>query len=86
MIGTSDLTAEMGISGEIGHDRVKQAYKTVAEACRANGKALGMGGVYDSQMASHYINGGVRFVLSGTDHSYLLSGAKARAQVLRELL
>ncbi len=86
MIGTSDLSAEMGISGQIGHERVKQAYQTVAAACRANGKALGMGGVYDSEMASRYINDGARFVLGGTDHSYLLVGAKARAQALRELL
>jgi 2-keto-3-deoxy-L-rhamnonate aldolase RhmA len=86
MIGTSDLTAEMGNSGQISHDRVKQAYKTVGAACRASGKVLGMGGVYDSEMASHYINGGARFVLTGTDHSYLLSGAGARAQTLRGLV
>jgi 2-keto-3-deoxy-L-rhamnonate aldolase RhmA len=87
MIGTSDLTAEMGISGQIGHDRVKQAYKTVGDACRANGKVLGMGGVYDNEVASHYIKeGGVRFVLGGTDHTYVLAGAKARAALLRGIM
>jgi 2-keto-3-deoxy-L-rhamnonate aldolase RhmA len=83
LIGTSDLTAEMGISGEIGHARVAEAYEKVGAACRANGKALGMGGVYDQETASRYIKGGARFILSGSDHAYLMAGAKARAEVLR---
>jgi len=83
LIGTSDLTAEMGISGQIDHARVAEAYKIVGDACKANGKALGMGGVYDKEIASRYIKGGVRMVLSGSDHTYLLAGAKARAEVLR---
>jgi len=84
LIGTSDLTAELGISGQIDHARVAEAYKTVGDACRANGKALGMGGVYDKDVASRYIKGGARMVLSGSDHSYLLAGAKARSEVLRQ--
>jgi 2-keto-3-deoxy-L-rhamnonate aldolase RhmA len=83
LIGTSDLTAEMGISGQIDHPRVVEAYQAVGDACRANGKSLGMGGVYDKDNASRYIKGGARFVLSGSDHNYLIAGAKARADVLR---
>jgi 2-keto-3-deoxy-L-rhamnonate aldolase RhmA len=83
LIGTSDLTAEMGISGQISHPRVAEAYESVAAACRAHGKALGMGGVYDKDTASRYIKGGARLVLSGADHNFILAGAKARAEVLR---
>ncbi len=83
LIGTSDLTAEMGISGQIAHARVAEAYEIVGAACRANGKALGMGGVYDKDTASRYIKGGARLVLSGSDHNFILAGAKARAEVLR---
>ena len=83
LIGTSDLTAEMGISGQIDHPRVAEAYEKVGAACRANGKALGMGGVYDKDTASRYIKAGARMVLSGSDHTYVLAGAKARAEVLR---
>ncbi len=83
LIGTSDLTAEMGISGQIDHPRVAEAYAAVGAACAAAGKALGMGGIYDKEVASRYIKGGARFILSGSDHSYLLAGAKARAEVLR---
>jgi 2-keto-3-deoxy-L-rhamnonate aldolase RhmA len=83
LIGTSDLTAEMGISGQIDHPRVAEAYEKVGAACRASGKALGMGGVYDKETASRYIKAGARMVLSGSDHTYLLAGATARSEVLR---
>jgi 2-keto-3-deoxy-L-rhamnonate aldolase RhmA len=83
LIGTSDLTAEMGIPGQIDHPRVVEAYGQVAAACRASGKTLGMGGVYDKETASRYIKAGARMVLSGSDHTYLLAGATARSEVLR---
>jgi 2-keto-3-deoxy-L-rhamnonate aldolase RhmA len=83
LIGTSDLTAELGISGQIHHPKVLAAYETVGAACRTHGKALGMGGVYDERNAARYIAAGARFVLSGSDHNYLLAGAKTRSEVLR---
>jgi 2-keto-3-deoxy-L-rhamnonate aldolase RhmA len=83
LIGTSDLTAELGISGQIGHERVAEAYKIVGDACRQNGKALGMGGVYDKDNATKYIKSGARMILSGADHVYLMAGAKARSETLR---
>ena len=85
LIGTSDLTAEIGISGQIQHPRVQQAYESVGAACRANGKVLGMGGVYDSEAAARYIKGGARLVLAGSDHAYIVAAAKARAEALRKM-
>ena len=64
LIGTSDLTAEMGISGQIGHERVADAYRRVGDACRKRGKFLGLGGVYDHSNAARYIGMGAQFVLS----------------------
>jgi 2-keto-3-deoxy-L-rhamnonate aldolase RhmA len=83
LIGTNDLSLEMGISGQIGHERIKAAYRTVAEACTRHGKVLGMGGVYDQEVASRYIGMGARMVLSGSDHNLLLEAATRRAQFLR---
>ncbi len=85
LIGTSDLTASMGIAGQIGHPDVRAAYEAVGEACRASGKALGMGGVYDETHAAAYIKLGARFVLSGSDHNLLLAGAAGRSRFLRGL-
>lgn len=85
LIGTSDLTAAMGISGQIGHARVREAYEAVGAACARAGKVMGMGGVYDETHASAYIKLGARFLLSGSDHNMLLAGATARSRFLRGL-
>ncbi len=85
MIGTSDLTASMGIAGQIGHPDVRDAYAAVAGACEAEGKFMGMGGVYDEKVAPDYIALGARFLLSGSDHAFLMAGGGARAAFLRGL-
>jgi 2-keto-3-deoxy-L-rhamnonate aldolase RhmA len=84
-IGTSDLTAELGVSGQLGHPKVIEAYAKVGAACARAGKVLGMGGVYDQENATRYIGMGARFVLSGADHSYIMAGAAARAAFLRDV-
>jgi 2-keto-3-deoxy-L-rhamnonate aldolase RhmA len=85
LIGTSDLSADMGISGQIGHERVRAAYASVGEACARHGKVLGMGGVYDDTYARAYMALGARFVLGGSDHQFLMTAATARAELLRGL-
>lgn len=83
LFGTSDLTAEMGIAGQVGHAEVQEAYASVGEACRRHGKFLGMGGVYDEEWAPRYIRMGVQFALGGSDNSLLMQAATARAAFLR---
>ena len=78
-IGTSDLTAELGISGQMGHAKVIEAYQIAGDACRRHGKTLGMGGVYDEDNAVRYVAMGARFLLTGSDHSYIVAGAQQRA-------
>lgn len=85
LFGTSDLTTEMGIPGQLGDERVVQAYTRVGEACRKHRKFMGMGGVYDERNATRYIQLGARFVLGSSDHQLLLQGATARAAFLRAL-
>ncbi|MCX7931849.1 MAG: aldolase/citrate lyase family protein [Rhodovarius sp.] len=86
MIGTSDLTASMGVPGQIGHAEIQAAYARLAQACARHGKVVGMGGVYDEHWARHYIGVGARFVLGGSDHALLLAGLRARAGFLSGLL
>ena len=85
LIGTNDLCAEMGIAGQYGHEKVRDAYDRVGAACRNNGKHLGMGGVYDQDLASAYIAKGAQLILGGSDLSFLMAGAKARASFLHGL-
>lgn len=85
MIGTSDLTAEMGIPGQIGHEKVVEAYRILTHECARFGKFAGMGGVYDETHAATYLKLGVRFVLGGSDHALLMGAARARAAFLKGL-
>ncbi len=85
LIGTSDLTADLGISGQIGHAKVEDAYAKTIAACRRHGKFPGMGGVYDETYSAKYIGMGARLVLGGADLSLLLGAAKARAAFLNGL-
>ncbi len=85
MFGTSDLTATMGIPGQIGHPDVRRAYEAVGAACAKHGKVMGMGGVYDEKVAPDYVKLGARFILSGSDHAFLMAGAAQRAKFLRGL-
>lgn len=85
LIGSNDLALEMGIAGQVGHERIKAAYVTVAAACKRHGKVLGMGGVYDEVLASLYIGMGARLVLGANDHALLLNAATQRVAFLRGL-
>ncbi|MCC7276108.1 MAG: aldolase [Alphaproteobacteria bacterium] len=83
MIGTSDLTMEMGVSGQLTHPDVVKAYETVIAACKKHGKWAGMGGVYVEDVMKKYLAMGVRFVLSGNDLSLLMAAATQRAKLVK---
>ena len=83
LIGTNDLCAELGIPGQFADPRVEDAYRKVIAACKKHGKHPGMGGVYDQKLMDKYIGYGMRFILSGGDLSFLMAGAKARTEFLR---
>jgi 4-hydroxy-2-oxoheptanedioate aldolase len=84
LVGTNDLTMEMGFTGQLGHPEVARAYEQVIAACRKHGKWPGMGGVYVEDLMAKYIALGMRMILSGNDLSMLMAGATQRAKFLRE--
>lgn len=85
LIGTNDLTLEMGIPGKYDDPQVVAAYAAVLAACRRHGKHPGMGGIYDHPTMEKYIRMGARFILCGSDLSFLMAGGQARADFLRAL-
>lgn len=86
MIGTSDLTAELGIPGQLEHPRVVEVYERVLAACDRHGKHPGMGGVYSPPVMKRYIDMGMRLILAGSEFSFMMAGARAQAQAVRALL
>jgi 2-keto-3-deoxy-L-rhamnonate aldolase RhmA len=85
LIGSFDLTSEMGIAGQMAHPKLVDAAAKVAAACHAHGKAFGMGGISDEADAARYIAMGARFLGSGNDHSYIVAEAGARVAMLHRL-
>ena len=86
LVGTSDLCAEMGILGQIGDARVESTFKRVIDPCRRHGKHPGMGGVYEPVLMEKYVRMGMRFILGGSDLSFMMAAAKERASLLRKAL
>jgi 2-keto-3-deoxy-L-rhamnonate aldolase RhmA len=85
LIGTNDLTAEIGIPGQYADSRVEDAYRSVITACKKHGKHPGMGGVYETKLMEKYIKFGMRFILSGSDTSFLIAGGTERAKFLHNV-
>ena len=83
LIGTNDLCMEMGIPGEYDNLKIKEAYKKVIKACAKHGKTPGMGGVYNEDLMSEYIGMGMKFILSGSDLSFMMNSATQRSKNLR---
>ena len=86
LIGTNDLCMEMGIPGDYSNQKVKDAYSKVIEACKKYRKTPGMGGVYNEELMSEYINMGMKFILSGSDLSFMMQSALQRSNKLRSFL
>jgi 2-keto-3-deoxy-L-rhamnonate aldolase RhmA len=85
LIGTNDLSMEMGVPGGLGDPKVVTAYERVIAACKRHGKHAGLGGVYTEDLMRQYIGMGTRFVLGGNDFSFVVSGAQARNKFVRGL-
>jgi 2-keto-3-deoxy-L-rhamnonate aldolase RhmA len=86
LIGTSDLSIELGIPGQFEDERIVAAYRMVVEACHAHGKFAGVGGIYEDALLRRYIGMGVRLVIGGGDLGFMMSAATARATMLRGCL
>jgi 4-hydroxy-2-oxoheptanedioate aldolase len=86
LMGTNDLCLEMGIPGQLEHERVVAAVDTVIGACKKHGKWPGLGGVYNRDLMKRYVGRGMRFVLCGSDLSILLAAAQDQAKFARSCL
>ena len=86
LIGTNDLCMEMGVPGDYSNPKVKDAYIKVIEASKKYGKTPGMGGVYNEELMSEYIKMGMKFILSGSDLSFMMQSASQRSNKLRSFL
>ncbi len=85
-IGSSDLSAEMGLPGQYQHENMRAAFETVAAAARKHGKSMGVGGVReDLKFQAWLLKIGVRYLTGGSDTGYIISAGRADVKQLRAL-
>jgi 4-hydroxy-2-oxoheptanedioate aldolase len=81
LIGTNDLLADWGLTGQYEHPRVREAYAKTIAACRRHGKHVGVGGLASRpDLAAAYVRMGARYVSTGTDLGFLLAACTAKAK------
>jgi len=84
LIGSNDLCTELGVPGQLRHAKLREAHECVALACRKHGKIFGIAGLSaDFELQAEFIRMGARFVMTGSEVSYLAAAARKDAERLR---
>lgn len=82
MIGPADLSAELGIPGELKHKRIEEAWFHAVAAARKHGKhfVAGAGGPDVADM----VRRGARILMGGNDGAYFMSAARQAAAAMAQ--
>ena len=86
LIGTNDLTADMGIAGQYDHPLVQAAYEKTIAACAKYGKFCGVGGLSSRpDLVDKFVKLGARYVSTGTDLGFLMAAATQKAKQVSDI-
>ena len=86
LIGSNDLTLEMGIHGQFHDPSFDASVRRVLEAGRRHGKFVGLGGIDDEVLIGTYVKQGVQFIPAEADIRFMMQAAARRGAALRSLL
>ena len=81
LVGPYDLSASMGLPGQINHPDVKTAIQRVADVCKGVGMPVGIFGL-TAEAVQPYIDLGFRFIVAGVDTVML---GNAAGNLLKQL-
>jgi 2-keto-3-deoxy-L-rhamnonate aldolase RhmA len=86
LIGSNDLCAEMGITGQYDHPRLRDAFARCITAAGKVGKHVGVGGLATrDDLMTQFVQMGARYVSTGTDLSFLIGACAARANLVKAI-
>ena len=86
LVGLNDYLADIGLTGQYDHPKVRECYSRVIEACRKHGKHCGVGGLASRpDLIAEYVKLGARYVSSGTDVAFLMRAAADTAKQVKEI-
>jgi 2-keto-3-deoxy-L-rhamnonate aldolase RhmA len=83
LVGPYDLSASMGLPGQVGHPDVRAAIQHVAEVCKQAGMPIGIFGM-TAEAVRPYIERGFKFIVAGADTVLLGNAARQLLEQLRE--
>lgn len=84
LVGLNDLLGSLGLAGQYDHPKVDEIYQKVIDCCRRHGKHCGVGGLANRlDLMERYARMGARYISSGTDLSFLMNTAVARAAQIK---
>ena len=81
-VGPADLSASMGLPGQLRHPRVMEAMTEVAARCRALGKPVGSVGS-ELEVLAQYRAAGYDFIAIDSDLGLFMQGARGALRALR---
>jgi len=86
-IGSSDLSSDLEVPGEVTHPKVKAAFERIVAACRKHGKIPGIGGLAgaDTKNYDYAIKLGARFMSAGNEWALMMAAGKERVKSIRSL-
>ena len=82
MIGPNDLSADMGIPGEVQHTRIQDAYFHALDAARMHGRHFVAGGAGGPDPID-LVERGARILMGSSEVGYLMSAASRAATMMR---
>ncbi len=84
-VGPRDLSAALGIFGQLDHPRFLEALAAVVAACRNYGKSPGILFAQTSELPAYH-EMGFRFLACGSDAGFVTGGARQTVAALNEAL
>jgi 2-dehydro-3-deoxyglucarate aldolase len=81
-IGPYDLSASMGLMGQVDHPEVVEAIDRVGRACQQRGMSLGYFGT-TAESVQAYVHKGYHLICAGTDAGFVVAGAEQTLEKLR---
>jgi 2-keto-3-deoxy-L-rhamnonate aldolase RhmA len=76
LVGSSDLSQELGIPGDYEHVKMVECYQHVLDTCRRWRVTPGLAGVGDLALVQHWRDKGFRFLYCANETGLLVQGGK----------
>ena len=76
LVGSSDLSKELGVPGDYEHVKMVECYQHVLDTCRRWRVVSGLAGVADLNLVRHWRDQGFRFLYCASETALLVQGGK----------